>query len=243
MAEVVQELTKHVEESSGSDFRTNTSFGLPGYGTGHAKFCNTNYDVQLRVYDDLSVQCRVHGQFTCPNVLNNHYDSVLVICPAAWKWSYSSGHIVIPDKGTQMASARITVGTGVEGSGSSSYTWDFDSGWKSIGKLTDFGGSDTGVDGSVWVSGTCTYEVTDPVYPTPVKVTVPGFLRYLGFHPWARYQDGQFKSCNRTGGNLQIYKGSAYRDIYNSERDSSVDQAHYYKSGAWASCPKIGTGV
>ena len=236
MPTLIQEVSKHVVESSGSDFRTNTSFGLPGNNGGHAKFCNTDYTVTVRVYDDLSVTCRVAGTFHCPSVLANIYESILKVCPDNWVWKLAGGHLTAPANAITMATATIDASSTV-------YTWTFDSGFKAIGSLSKFHGSDTGTDGYLYVSGTGTYVVDDPVYPDPERITVPGFLKYLGYFPWSRYQDGQFKSCNRTSGHLGKRNGSIWRDVRNNEKDHSVDQAHYYKSGAWVFCPKTGTGA
>lgn len=233
MAALIQETSAHVVESAGSDYRSPTSFGLPGYGTGRAKFTNTDYTVYVRVYEDLSVQVRCAGTFTCPDVLANYYPSILVTNPSAFSFSVSGGHLSYPASASVMAEANIDANSGA-------YTWTFDSGWKDAGKLTDYGGSDTGTDGYIYVGGTGTYQLDDPVYPTPVRVTVPGFLKYLGFYPWARYGDGVYKSCNRTGGSLTLRRGSIWRDVRNNDKDHSVDQAHYRQGNAWVHCKEIG---
>ena len=140
-----------------------------------------------------------------------------------------------------MGSANIDVDSGGSGTGETGeFVWNLDSDWKNAGHLWEFGASDTGLDGYMWVGGTGTYTLTDPVYPVPVRITVPGFLKYLGYYPWARYGDGKYKSCNRDGGSLMQVRDGAYADVRNSERDHSVDRAFYYGGGKWNSCPEIG---
>lgn len=56
------------------------------------------------------------------------------------------------------------------------------------------------------------------------------------YFPWAR-QDGQWLSCNRSGGYVQRRSGS-WLDRTNSESDGD-NTVHYY-SGSWVKCPKIG---
>lgn len=244
MADIVQKISTHVVEDSGADFRNNTSFGLPGYGTGRAKFMDTDYYVDIHVYDDRTVQARLHGNFHGDSVLNGSYPSILLVNPNSWSWSYANNRPVIPASAKQVAyNPDIIVGSGVEGSGSSTYDWTFDSGWVAIGNLSDFHGSDEGQDGYLYVSGTATYRVDDPVYPVPVRIPIPGFLKYLGYYPWCRYQDGAFKSCNRVGGRLAAHKGSTWSDILNNDRNHSLDQAHYYSGGQWVRAPKIGAGA
>lgn len=240
MAALIQETSAHVVESAGSDYHSPTSFGLPGYGTGHAKFANTDYTVYVRVYEDLSVQVRCAGTFSCSYVLSNNYPSILVTNPSNFSFSISGGHLTYPSSASVMAEARIVVGTEIDET-HGAYTWTFDSGWSAAGQLTDYGGTDTGTDGYIYVGGTGTYQLDEPVYPSPVRVTVPGFLKYLGFYPWARYGDGTYKSCNRNGGSLTLRKDGIWRDVRNNDRDHSVDQAHYRANDAWLSCKEIGT--
>lgn len=240
MAELVQELSVHVQESAGDDNQTQTSFGLPGSGTGHAKYCNTDYYVDVHVYDDLSVQAKVHGSFTA-TVLANNYEVAFVLNPAAFEFSYDDGHLAYPGGATVMATGDVDANKAAAGTGDmGDFVWDIDSGFLAVGHLWDFGASDTGTDGYLWVGGTGTYPLDDILYPVPVRITVPGFMKYLGYYPWARYGDGKYKSCNRTGGSLMQVRGGAYADVRNSERDHSVDRAFYYGGGKWNSCLKIG---
>lgn len=235
MAELVQELSVHVAESAGGDYRTPTSFGLPGFGTGRAKYCNTDYTVSLKVYDDLSVQARVNGTFTA-QVLVNLYPVAFVINPSDFRFSIDGGRLTYPSTATQMASADINV----NGDGTGPFSWSFDSGFKFVGHLWDFGASDMGTDGYLWASGTGTYQLDAPVYPVPVRITVPGFMKYLGYYPWARYQDAKWKSCNRDGGSLTQRRSGEWADVRNSERDHSVDRAFYRRGDKWNSCLEIG---
>jgi hypothetical protein len=240
MAELVQELSVPVREDAGGDYRNPTSFGLPGYGTGHAKYCHTNYTIGIHVYEDLSVQTRINGSFTC-NVLKADYPVAFVLNPSDFRFTLSGSNLTYPSTATLMGSTIINVDPGGSGTGETAdFVWNLDSGWKNVGHLWDFGASDTGLDGYLWVGGTGTYTVTDPVYPVPVRITVPGFLKYLGYYPWARYGDGKYKSCNRAGGSLMQVRAGAYADVRNSERDHSVDRAFYYTGGKWNSCLEIG---
>lgn len=241
MAELVQELNVHVQENAGGDYRTATSFGLPGRGTGRAKYANTDYDIGVRVYDDLSVQARVNGSFVS-NVLKNRYSVIFLLNPSDFRFSSgNNSKPSYPGTATVMGATDIDVDSGGAGSGETAeFRWNIDSGWKACGHLWDFGASDTGVDGYLWVGGTGDYPVNDPVYPVPVKITVPGFMKYLGYYPWARYQDAKWKSCNRDGGSLTLRRSGEWGDVRNSERDHSVDRAHFYGGNKWNSCLEIG---
>lgn len=241
MANLVQEIDVPVVEDSGTStpggVGNRTSMGLPGSGGQTPRYCNTNYHVQVHVYDDLSVQVRTYGTFTAPNIIASDYPVIFIMNARSFGWSYAGGRIVIPDGSRTMAQATIVT---VPATGRGDFTWNFDSGWIDAGKLTDYGGNDENTDGYLYVSGTGTYSVTNPIYPVPVRITVPGFLKYLGYFPWERFQDGEYKSCNRSGGHLGKWDGSKWRDIRNNDRDHSVDQAHYYSGGRWVRAPKIG---
>lgn len=240
MAELVQEISVKVKEDAGSSYGNATSFGLPGQGTGHAKYVNTDYTVGVRVYDDLSVQLRINGSFTA-TVLKNVYRVAFVANPSDFRFSLSGGSLHYPDSATVMQTGAVDVDSKNAGTGEmGTFDWTFDSGWKACGHLWDFGASDQGLDGYLWVGGTGLYAVDDPVYPVPVRVTVPGFMKYLGYYPWARYGDGMYRSCNRDGGSLMQVRSGAYADVRNSERDHSVDRAFYYSGGKWNSCLEIG---
>ena len=65
-------------------------------------------------------------------------------------------------------------------------------------------------------------------------------MKYLGYYPWARYQDAKWKSCNRDGGSLTLRRSGEWGDVRNSERDHSVDRAHFYGGNKWNSCLEIG---
>lgn len=244
MANLVQEISVHVVEDSGTSSAgavgNPTSVGLPGSGGQTPRYCNCDYYVDVHVYDDLSVQMRLHGSAIAPNIIASDYPVQLVFSANNGSWSYANGKANPPTGSRTAATATVIT---VPATGRGTFTWNFDSGWLDAGRLTDYGGSDESTDGYVYVSGTGTYSVSNPIYPSPVRITVPGFLRYLGYFPWERFQDGEYKSCNRSGGHLGMWNSSIWRDIRNNDRDHSVDKAHYYSGGQWVRAPKIGAGA
>ena len=244
MANIVQEISVHVVEDSGTSSAgavgKPTSIGLPGSGGQAPRYCNTNYYVDVRVYDDLGVSVRLHGNANAANIIAGDYHTIIVQAPHSGSWSYTGSTLVRPSGSRDMASATVWTNPAT---GRGDYNWDFDSGWQSAGKLTDYGGNDENTDGYMYISGTCDYTVTNPIYPAPVRITVPGFLKFLGYFPWERFQDNEYKSCNRSGGHLGLGNGSIWRDIRNNDRDHSADKAHYYKGSKWVRAPKIGAGA
>lgn len=193
------------------------------------------------VYDNYDVEVSAKGTISKPNLLAAYYPSILVVNASNWAWSYSGGSIVVPSSAGTLASDSIVVPN--EGGGRGPYTWNIDTGMVPCGKLQDFGGTGTGNDGILWLSGTGTYQVNAPIYPAPVAITIPGFLEYIGYFPWSRMQDGVWKSCNREGGRLYRRAGDAWTDRKNTEQGSESDMVFYRTGGTFTKCPKIGVGA
>lgn len=238
MATLVKTYTQAVNQAAGSP---PTCFGLPGSSGGNAAWMNVDLTLTVYVYDNYDVAVRATGTISKPNILAADYPSILVVNASNWSWSYSGGSIVVPSSAGTLASDTIVVPN--EGGGRGTYTWNIDTGMVPCGKLQDFGGTGTGTDGILWLSGTGTYHVNDPIYPTPVAVTIPGFLEYIGYFPWARMQDGVWKSCNREGGRLYRLAGGAWTDRKNTEQGSKSDKVFYMTGGTLTKCPKIGVGA
>lgn len=236
MATLVKTYTTHVSQSVSN---LPTCFGLPGSQGGNAAWMPVELDLTLKVYDNYDVYVSAQGTISKDNLLSADYPSILVANASNWEWSYSDGSIVVPSGAGTIASATVVV----PGSSRGTYTWNIASGDVYLGKLQSFGGTGSGTDGVVWISGTGTYHVNDPIYPSPVPITVPGFLEYIGYYPWARMIDGDFKSCNREGGRLYRRAGGTWVDRKNTEQGSETDKVFYRTNGAYVKCPKIGSGA
>lgn len=212
-----------------------TIFGLPGYGTGNPTLCNVNLTVTVHCWDDATATMDIAGSITHPDLLSETYDVALYICPHDWDWTWSSSGPNTPSGGFQVATGQVIVGSGVSG-GRGSFTWNINVSGVYIGNIANYGASSTGDDGICWFSGTGTYNVTDPIYPDPMPITIPGFLAYLDYFPWASYEN-EWASCNRSGGYVQSYSGEWIDKKNTQSGDAST--VHYYSDG-WVVCPEIG---
>lgn len=114
------------------------------------------------------------------------------------------------------------------------------SGYKRVGLLTDFHGNDENQDGYIYLSGTGSYEMDNPTYPDPVMITIPGFLAFLDYFPFAVRKSGTWMSCNRDGGSTTIRKGGSWRDVKNIARGTGDNQAFIRSGSAWSVAPEIG---
>lgn len=115
------------------------------------------------------------------------------------------------------------------------------SGYAYIGQLSEFGASSSGENGVVYIGGTGTYQVTNPVYPVPVQVEVPGFVTpavVTDYYPFAIRKSGAMASANRTGGCTRIRKSGEWRDVKNNDSGAKV-QGCIRQGGAWAKAPKF----
>lgn len=114
-------------------------------------------------------------------------------------------------------------------------------GYKKIGSLRNFGADSDGKNGVMYIGGTGTYTGTNYVYPSPVKVTIPGFITpavISDYYPFAIRKSNAWASANRSGGSTAIWKSSSWRDVKNYENGSSV-QGYYWSGGKWARAPKF----
>ena len=218
-----------------------TCFGLPGLGGVKASWSNCAFTVHVAVYDDLNVYVGLNGAIT-DTVIASNYPVRMCVSPHDWDWHYTGTELVGP------ASAwNATIDAN-----NRNFRWAFSCGdpaadnasgagpgYIHVGKLTDFGGSESNQDGYLFVGGTGSYTVNDPIYPDPVRVTVPGFLRYLDYFPGARRIGSDWKSCNRSGGYLQKHAGG-WVNRKNVAAGSGSNTVFVYKDG-WKTAPEIGS--
>lgn len=240
MAELRGHEVVHIKQSN-----TNppTCFGLPGSGGITASWSNCDFDVHVAVYDDLRVYVGIDGAVT-DSVVPNNYLVMMCVDENDWRWRYEGDHLVGPDASWE---GDIDVGS------DRSFVWNFScgnpasdnasgagAGYKYVGTLDQFHGSDESQDGYLYLSGTGSYHVDDPIYPDPVRITVPGFLRYLDYYPFAVAHGSTWASCNRSGGFTQQYAGGSWQDRKNVAAGSGDNHAWYWNGSGWAVCPEIG---
>lgn len=215
-----------------------TCFGLPGSGGIQASWSNVNGKVTLKAMDN----GRLYGDFDLSitdSVISNDYRVVFVACPRDFRWGSDAGSS-LPSGSIEVARETVTV-PGTPGSDRGNFVWDIDVSNIDLGPLDDWGASIQGDDGYMWLSGTGTYHVDDPIYPDPYKLTVPGFIQLFDYYPCAVRKGGAWKSCNRSGGGFFIRKGGAWRDVKNS-RQSDADSQFFERSGtSWSRTPLVGS--
>ena len=255
MATVTGKVNTSVSQSASSP---PTCFGLPGANGIQNSWSNCNFTVRAVVLDNYRCYIGLDGSVT-DQVYANEYYVIMVANKRDWSWKYSGDQIVVPDGAATIKRSTIDIPGTYPDRGQ--FKWDFsctdlaigtdcgsdygtylsDRGYRYVGQLQDLGGSGDDKNGYIWLSGTGTYHVDDPIYPNPVRITIPGFLEYLDYYPWAIRKSSSWKSCDRSGGSLTIRKGGSWRDVKNVEAGEGNDDAFYRDGSSWKVAPKIGS--
>ena len=248
---------------------TVTCFALPGTDRINPSMSSVHMNVLVAVYDDYSVYVGFRGEISDP-VISNKYPCVMIVSSSSFYFAWQNNKVVAVGnntRGEKRAEVDATNGAGSNapewangkpawsGSGTPGwFRWFFNcsdpgqdapgDGYIYVGKMQDFGASAQGKDGVLYIGGTGDYEMTNPVYPSPVPITIPGFMEFLDYFPFAIRKSGTMQSCNREGGSVKIRKSNSWRDVKNvAVGDSSKNKAFVRKSNQWAVAPKIGANA
>lgn len=243
MPNVMAQVSARIDQDA-PNYGTNvpaTCFGLPGSGTRKASYCNVHLAITCKAMDNGHLYLDCSGTIDQKVNPNSGYTYTFGCRNADWAWE---GNPITPPAGyyhIQDGSVDV-VADGTPG-GRGQFQIDIAKTNIDLGLLSDWGASVTGNDGIIWFSGTGTYKLNDPLYPDPVPITVPGFVQLFDYYPFAVYKDGQWMSCNRSGGGSYIYKDNVWRDLKNSRTSDAQSDAHYYNGSAWVRTPMIGAGA
>lgn len=215
-----------------------TCFGLPGSGGIQASWSNVKGTVTLKAMDN----GHLYGDFSLDitdSVISNDYRVVFIACRHDFSWGSDAG-ADLPSDTVEIARTTVNV-PGSPGAGRGDFVWNIRKNNVDLGTLESWGASIQDDDGFMWLSGTGTYHVDDPIYPDPYRLTVPGFIQLFDYYPCAVLKGGQWKSCNRSGGGFFIRKGGAWRDVKNS-RQNDADSQFFERSGSsWTRTPLVGS--
>lgn len=248
---------------------TVTCFALPGTGGIKPSMSSVHMNVLVAVYDDYSVYVGFRGEISDP-VIAEMYPCVMIVSSSDFHFAWQGGKVVAVGNNTRGELRANVDATNGAGSNAPSWAggrpawsasgtpgwfrWFFNctdpgqdspgSGYIYVGKMQDFGASAQGKDGVLFVGGTGDYEMSNPVYADPLPITIPGFMEFLDYFPFALRKSGVMQSCNRNGGSVKIRKSGSWRDVKNvAVGDSSKNKAFVRKSGQWSVVPKIGANA
>lgn len=237
MAEVVGTISGRIDQDAANGA---TCFGLPGTGGIKASMSNASLAFTVKVWDDNHCTLALSGDIT-DSVIASLYPVVMACAPSSWTWTWNGSGVNMPSGGVQLASGSITVPN--QGNNRGPFTWSLNTGDVNIGSIYNYAASAQGRDGILWLGGTGNYHPDDPVYPVPVPITVPGWMEYLDYYPFAIRKGGTMQSANREGGSTKIRKGGSWRDVKNTQVGGDQSKAFVRKSGQWAKAPKIGANA
>lgn len=237
-----------------------SSFALPGQNLSPV-YLGTNYWLQVVVLDDFSTYAALtSGNVTANGVrASDQYTMGAWMRTSTWTWSYGADGVNVPDGAVPVASATIgvTANTGTGGDATHGYfDWGFpvidvsgvtegsstddatltSIGFHPFGQLSGWEGDGQG-SAYIYISGIGTYRVTDPIYPSPARITVPRIRRVIDdYYPWARKAGSAYTSYNDEGHYLQRIPGIQLKN------KTSGDGSRVYclQNGAWQAMPKLG---
>lgn len=120
-------------------------------------------------------------------------------------------------------------------------------GYVYVGMLQSFGWVSGGNSGYLWIGGTASYPITNPIYPPAVRIEMPNIKQLLEqpYFPGAVLGSGNtWQSCNRSGGSNRIYASGAWRNVQCMENTASSPQQAFRNTSASATirCAKMGSG-
>lgn len=226
-----------------------SSFALPGWHLTPA-WLNNSYYVRWVVDQNFDVWIALDGGAAWTRVHPNDYPSICVARAQNWSWSINPPNAAaLPPGAVMLASANINARSG-------NYYWglpsiggvpneggQLDGRLHRIANLTELGWSkDAPRDAYIYVSGIGSYEVTDPIYPSPAQIVIAGVRApILDYYPFAKWDGGSWQSCNRRGGYVRKSNGSAWVDLKNYEDNGGNSKIFLANSnGTWRVAPKIG---
>lgn len=224
-----------------------SSFALPGWHLTPA-WLNTSYSVRWVVDQNFDVWIALDGGAAWTRVNPNAYESICVARAQNWSWSINPPDAAaLPSGAVLLASATIDAWSG-------NYFWglpsigpvpmegaQLDGRLHRVANLRELGWSkDNPRDAYIYVSGIGSYQVTNPIYPSPAQIVISGVRApILDYFPFAKFYGGHWLSCNRPGGYVRKMVDGKWKDLKNFEDGAGKSTVFVYNNG-WKVAPRIG---
>lgn len=203
-------------------------FALPGQNL-PPTYCNVDITIRVGVDDKHDIWASVVSGRIYESVNPSEYHVNFVASRSDFKYSYSGGHLVWSGDGIELEPETVVDAT------SGNFNWGFPSSgnWARIGNTSN-------MDGYIWVAGTGTYSVTDPIYPDPVRVAITDWEELLDYFPFAIAKSKVWMSCNREGGSVQRRISNKWQDQTNNVEPEDEQHAYVRTDDKWVKSEKIG---
>lgn len=232
----------HINTGSYTDGDAPSAAALPGSGGLSAKYILCQVGINLVVADNLHVYIAINGgSISSSSVRVTTYTrGYFAARPQQFQMGedqtgkfYGNFNMSNEGAGGEYAPISYTFPTttlpevGAEWSGN---------GYTDLGHISNFSWVEGSNDGYLYTACTFLYSspISDPIFPTPVRITLPNFKRFYNYFAGAIRKSNGFQSCDRAGGNMQIRKNGAWRDCKNQFGDaSSQDTVFIRKNGTF----------
>ena len=271
MADIVTFQTNNIRSGTYGDSSATSCAGVPGTGSLSAAYCQAYTTVTTALDSDGYLWfCNTDGYVRQSNLHTSIAENVWV-CPilirrSALTLTYGGSYGTITDLyGSELKQKTIFKESGISGYFDGISAYDIP---RSLSSVPDTAtASSLGYWNSGWTvddlsldsDNNATFYVGYPIYyatslnadanssDDPVTFSLVPFtfnfqtiVEALDYYPFAIYNSG-WQSCNRSGGALKKYSGSAWNDLKNRESNASDSTVFNYSGSSWDIAPLIGS--
>lgn len=225
MPDLLKTVDTHIYQPKGGG--VTPCFALPGQDL-PPTYCNVDIVARVGVDANHDIWVSLVSGHIYEDVSPSEYHVNFVASRGDFSYYYDGDRIRWTGDGVDVEPETVVDAT----SGYFDWTFPWSGNWARVGNTSN-------MDGHIWIAGTGTYMVTDPIYPDPVRIAITDWEELLEYYPFALSKGGSWASCNRDGGHVQVKKEN-WEDVYNNVEPTDAQRAWNYRNGLWVRSEKIG---
>lgn len=226
MPELIKTVDTHVYQPKNGG--TTPCFALPGQNL-PPTYCNVDITVRVGVDANHDIWVSIVSGHIYESVNPSQYHVNFVASRSDFSYYYADGRLQWTGDGTVVEPETVVDAT------SGNFNWRFPSSgnWARVGNTST-------MDGHLYVGGTGTYTVTDPIYPNPVRIAITDWEELLSYYPFATAHNKEWLSCNRDGGFVRRLINDKWVDQYNNIEPEDEQHSYVRTNNNWVKSEKVG---